>query len=338
MQIVLARWEKESHVYAIHHRRPPHGRKNIESGEGRHPAGWRGGRSLIVMLFSTHTETPIMTTTAVEPQRVTLETLRRMKAQGRKFAMLTAYDYPTAAMAQSAGVHSLLIGDSMGTVLLGHANTRGVPLQLMITLGEAVRRGAPCVYLVGDMPYEAVAAGHESVLAAAARFRDEAGCDAVKLEAGPEDDALVAKLANAGHETVTHLGLRPQQVTTPGGYRAQARDREAIDDLVKDARRMVDAGAAMILLEAVPSEASLAVVAAVDVPVIGCGAGPACDGHVLVTQDMLGLAMTKPPRFVPVLAELGPTCAAAMLKYVQDIVSGVYPRPEHIYPMRKPTD
>lgn len=259
-----------------------------------------------------------------------------MKAEGRKFAMLTAYDYPTAVLAQAAGVHSLLIGDSLGTVLLGHPNTRSVPLSLMIVLGEAVRRGAPGVYFVGDMPYEAVAGGIDSAVAAAKRFRDEAGCDAVKFEAGSEDDRLVARLTQAGIDTIAHLGLRPQQITTPDGYRAQARDPETIATLVADARRMVDAGAAMILLEAVPNEASQAVVATVEVPVVGCGAGPACDGHVLVTQDMLGIGTTRPPRFVPVLAQVGKICEQTLRRYVKDIVSGAYPGPQHVYPMRTP--
>lgn len=266
--------------------------------------------------------------------RVELRTLKQMKAEGRKFAMLTAYDYPTAAAAEAAGVHALLVGDSMGTVLLGLDSTRGTPLSLLLTLGEAVRRGAPRVYLVGDMPYESVAAGTEAAVGAGRRFRDEAGCEAVKFEAGPEDDRLVAALAEAGVDTIAHLGLRPQQVTTPDGYRAQARDHAGIAALVEDARRMVAAGAVMLLLEAVPAAASAAVVEAVDVPVIGCGAGPACDGHVLVTQDMLGIGNTRPPRFVPVHAHLGTDMQAAMKCYVDDIVQGRYPGPEHVYGMR----
>jgi 3-methyl-2-oxobutanoate hydroxymethyltransferase len=259
---------------------------------------------------------------------------RQLKAEGRKFAMLTAYDYPTAAIAAEAGVHSLLVGDSMGTVLLGHPNTRTVPLDLMIVLAEAVRRGAPGVYLVGDLPYEAIAGGADSVVAAARRFCEHAGCDAVKLETGPEDVALVSALSKAGFETIAHLGLRPQQITSPDGYRAQARDAASIAALVTDARNMVAAGAAMLLLEAVPKEASQAVVSAVDVPVIGCGAGPACDGHVVVTHDMLGFGTTRPPRFVPVLAQVGAVCREAMRRYVEDIISGRYPGPEHGYRMR----
>lgn len=271
---------------------------------------------------------------ASSPVRINLGHLRHMKAQGRKFAMLTAYDYPMAAAAQAAGVHSLLIGDSMGTVILGHSSTRPVPLALMITLGEAVRRGAPNVYLVGDLPYEAMVSD-ETAISAARRFRDEAGCDAVKFEAAAEHDRLVAKLAQAGLETIVHLGLRPQSVSSADGYRAQARDEASIQTLVSDACRMVAAGAHMLLLEAVPSEASQAVVAAVDVPVIGCGAGPACDGHVVVTQDLLGIGATPTPRFVPVFAQLGRAMEDAMRCWVQSIGDGSYPAPEHLYHVRK---
>lgn len=271
------------------------------------------------------------------PQRIDLDHLRRMKAARQKIAMLTAYDFRMAAAAEAAGVHSLLIGDSMGTVLLGHESTRGTPLSLMVTLGEAVRRGAPSVFLIGDLPFECISVGGEAVLSGARRFRDEAGCDAVKVEVGPGEEDLIAGLARAGINAVAHLGLRPQQVLTPDGYRSQARDAESIADLVAQARRMVAAGAAMLLLEAVPNEASQAVVAAVEVPVIGCGAGPACDGHVLVTEDMLGLGAPRPPRFVPQHAQLGEQVARALSQYVEDIAAGRYPGPQHVYHMRGAT-
>jgi 3-methyl-2-oxobutanoate hydroxymethyltransferase len=240
-----------------------------------------------------------------------------------------------AAAAQAAGVHSLLIGDSMGTVLLGHESTRLVPLSLMLTLGEAVRRGAPNVYFIGDMPFEAMAEGAASAVPAALRFRDECGCDAVKFEVGEGQEAIVEAIAKAGVDTIAHLGLRPQSILTSDGYRAQARDERGVMELVAQSRRMVDAGAVMILLEAVPGEASQAVVEAVDVPVVGCGAGPACDGHVLVTQDMLGIGSIRPPRFVPLLAGIGEAMVAAMRRYVEAIAAREYPAPEHVYPMRK---
>ncbi len=275
-----------------------------------------------------------MSATALTQTRITLETLRGMKAAGRKIAMLTAYDYPTAALAQAAGVHGLLIGDSLSTVILGHESTRSAPFELMVILAEAVRRGAPNVFFIGDMPYEVVAAGEDRMLAAALRYRDEAGCDAVKIEVQPEQEHLVRRLAQAGVPTIAHLGLLPQQVMTPDGYRAQARDWVGIDHLVEVARRMVSAGAAMLLLEAVPAEAGQAVCEATDVVVIGCGAGPACDGHILVTQDMLGLGPERTPRFVPKLASLKETMLGAMRRYVDDIVARAYPGPEHTYGMR----
>ncbi|MGE0480984.1 MAG: 3-methyl-2-oxobutanoate hydroxymethyltransferase [Phycisphaerae bacterium] len=272
-------------------------------------------------------------------RRVDLAQLRRMKAAGEKFAMLTAYDYPTAQLAQAAGVHALLVGDSLGSVLLGHETTRDTPLGLMILLAEAVRRGAPDVYLVGDMPYEAMAAGNEAVIRAALRFRDEAGCDAVKIEVGLEHLVLIQKLVGAGVEVIAHLGLRPQTILSADAYRAQARDEHAIGELVALALRCVEAGAAALLLEAVPNEASAAVAAAVSTPIVGCGAGPACDGHVVVTHDMLGLVATRPPRFVPVLASVARLCEDAMRTYVEDIATRRYPAPEHVYPMkRQPVD
>lgn len=264
-----------------------------------------------------------------------LNELRRMKAERRPFAMLTAYDHPTAAAAQAAGVHALLVGDSLGCVLLGHANTRSVPMSLMAVLAEAVRRGAPDVFLTGDLPFEASSGSDEQLLGAARQFIDEAGCDAIKLEAAEGDARRVERLASAGWTVIAHLGLRPQTVLTADGYRAQARDLEGIDALVSASRRMVSAGAALLLLEAVPNEATLAVVEALpETIVIGCGAGPACHGHVVVTHDMLGFTAARPPRFVPVLAEVGLAMSAAMRRYVEQIASRDYPAPQHVYPMR----
>lgn len=260
-----------------------------------------------------------------------------MKTAGEKFAMLTAYDFPTATAAQAAGVHSLLIGDSMGNVVLGHPTTRLVPLDLMILLGQAVRRGAPRVYLVGDVPFESMQAGTDGVIRAAQRFVSECGCDAVKVETQPHHADLVAALTRAGIDVIAHLGLLPQSVVSPDGYRAQARDESSIAELVSQARCMTQAGAPMLLLEAVPNEAAMAVVTAVDVPVIGCGAGPACDGHVVVTHDMLGLSLDKPPRFVPILANVRQAIQEAMRAYVESIASRAYPAPEHTYPLKRPT-
>lgn len=267
--------------------------------------------------------------------RVTLEHLRRTKAAGEKFAMLTAYDHPTAVAAQAAGVPTLLIGDSMGSVVLGQESTRAVPLDLMIYLGEAVRRGAPNVFLVGDLPYESVRRGVDGILSASERFVEEAGCDAVKIETFAEHEPAVRALVEAGYVTIAHLGLRPQSVVARAQLKAQARDQAAIAQLVSEARLMVDAGAQLLLLEAIPNQAAQAVVDAFDVPVIGCGAGPACDAHVVVTHDMLGIGSGRPPRFVPVHAHLSQAMEDAMRRFVAEIANRDYPGPEHVYGMRK---
>lgn len=268
-------------------------------------------------------------------KRVTLDELRQARAAGEPFAMLTAYDHPTAVALQAAGVPVVLVGDSMGSVVLGQESTRGVPLELMLVLGEAVRRGAPGVYLVGDLPFEAVASGPAGVRDAARRFRQQAGCDAVKLETRREDHALVRMLADDGHQVIAHLGLRPQWVESRDQLRAQAREEEQVRELAADCVRMVEAGAVMILLEAVPNEAAEAVVATVDVPVIGCGAGAACHGHVVVTHDLLGLTPGKPPRFVPVLERFHERMHDAFARYAHDIRQRTYPGPQHVYGMRK---
>lgn len=267
-------------------------------------------------------------------QPVTLADLHACKAAGRKFAMLTAYDYPTGVAAEAAGVPTLLVGDSLGNVVLGQETTREVPLELMLVLGAAVRRGAPNAYLVGDIPFETMQGGDDAIAAASRRFLDEVGCQAVKLEVEPQHAETIRRLRAADVPAIAHLGLRPQSVTTPDGHRVQARDAAQIAELVELAVAMAAAGATMLLLEAVPPEASAAVVEAVKIPVIGCGAGPACDGYVVVTHDLLGLSSGKPPRFVPVYEQLAERMTAAMTQWRAAIESGGYPKPEHNYRLR----
>lgn len=265
--------------------------------------------------------------------RVTLDTLRAHVASGEKFAMLTAYDYPMGCAAHAAGIPVLLVGDSAAMVVLGHDSTRDAPLDFLVTIANAVRRGAPDAYLVGDMPYAPVAAGPKAALDAARRFVD-AGCDAVKLELRKADIDVVRPMIDAGIPTIVHLGLRPQEVSDPRGYKSQARDAASIEALVDEARTMVSAGAVMILLEAIPPEASAAVKQAVHVPVIGCGAGPACDGFVVVTHDLLGLTTGRVPRFVPVVGEVFTAYERGMRAWREMIRDGTYPADEHNYRLR----
>jgi 3-methyl-2-oxobutanoate hydroxymethyltransferase len=265
-------------------------------------------------------------------KKFTLNDLRSARAGGGKVAMLTSYDFNTARLMQEAGVPMLLVGDSAAGVILGHESTLPVSLDFMIEITAAVRRGAPLAFLVGDMPFgsyhESVAQGVRNVC----RMVKETGCDAVKLEVADGHDRLVHALADSGVAVVAHLGLKPQAVSLLGGYRFQGRTAHEARGIVASALQMIDAGAAAILLEAVPPEVANAVVEQSDVPVIGCGAGPACHACVIVTQDALGLTPHR-PRFVPTLTEFAAPLRDAFTGYVRSVQTGAYPAPEHDYVM-----
>ena len=267
----------------------------------------------------------------------TLADLRRARAGGAKVPMLTCYDFTTAGLMAEAGVPMLLVGDSAANVILGHPSTLPVSLDFLIDLTAAVRRGAPGVLLIGDMPFGSYGAGVDSGFANACRLVRETGCDAVKLEATDGHAALVRTLADAGLAVVAHLGLRPQAVGLMGGYRYQGRTAAEARRVVQAAKVLADAGAAAVLLEAVPPEVAEAVVKAVGVPVIGCGAGPACHGHVVVTPDLLGLTPRR-PRFVPTIEPtadggFADQLRAAFAAYARMVRDGTYPAAEHAYAM-----
>lgn len=264
-------------------------------------------------------------------KRFTLNDLRAARQSGTKVPMLTCYDYTTATLMQAAGVPTLLVGDSAANVILGHDSTLPVSLDLLIELTAAVRRGAPLAFVVGDLPfgsYMTVEQGCENV----ARMVKQTGCDCVKLEVGHGHAELVRRLADAGVAVMAHVGLKPQSVGLLGGYRFQGRTATEARDVTDLAVRMQDAGAAALLLEAVPNEVSEAIIARTTVPVIGCGAGPACHGHVVVTHDMLSLT-ARPPRFAPKLADIATPLRQAFEQYVRQVTGGTYPAPEHLYEM-----
>jgi len=265
-------------------------------------------------------------------RKFTLADLRAARLAGRKTAMLTCYDYTTARLMQEAGIKMLLVGDSAANVILGHETTLPVTLDFMITLTAAVRRGAPKALLIGDMPFgsyhESTRQGVKNVV----KMVQLSACDGVKLEASLSHGRLVGMLADAGVAVMAHLGLRPQSVNLLGGYRWQGRTAREADELVRTALVFQRAGAAAILLEAVPPQVSQAIVDSTDVPIIGCGAGPACHGHVVVTHDALGLTGVA-PRFVPVLADLASPMKAAFADYVRQIEAGIYPASQHLYEM-----
>ncbi len=246
--------------------------------------------------------------------------------------MLTCYDYTTARLMQQAGVPTLLVGDSAANVILGHDTTLPISLPLLIELTAAVRRGAPLALVVGDMPFGSyqgdIGRACENVFA----MVQQSGCDCVKLEVAAGHAELIRRLADAGVAVMAHLGLRPQTVGLMGGYRFQGRTASEARQVVETARCMADAGAAALLLEAVPNEVSAAVVEQVALPVIGCGAGAACDGHVVVVHDIAGLT-ERQPKFAPPMADLASPWREVLARYVQAITTGQYPAPEHAYDM-----
>lgn len=264
--------------------------------------------------------------------KITLSHLRQARTSGQKLAMLTCYDYTTARLMQEAGVPTLLVGDSAANVVLGYETTLPVSLEFMIEITRAVRRGAPLAFLVADMPFGSYHASPEQAIENVCRMVKETGCDCVKIEAGTSHVELVRALAEAGVAVVPHLGLRPQAVGVIGGYKYQGRTADEARQIVALSLHMEEAGAVAILLEAVPPEVANAVVERTTVPVVGCGAGPACHASVIVTHDGLGLTSPK-PKFVPDLVDIATPLREAFAKYVHDVAGGAYPAPQHNYPM-----
>ncbi len=265
-------------------------------------------------------------------KRFTLSDLRLARTAGAKVPMLTCYDYTSARLMQEAGVPALLVGDSAANVILGHDTTLPVPLHFMIEITAAVRRGAPHAFVVADMPFGSYHGSPPRALRNVFRMVQLSGCDCVKLEAAESQLPAIKELSDAGVAIMAHLGLRPQTVGVLGGYKAQGRTADEADQIIQLALQMQSHGAAAILLEAVPPEVAQAVVDAVIIPVIGCGAGPACHGHVIVTHDALGLT-PRPPRFVPKLADMSKPLIETFANYVRQVESGEYPAAEHEYRM-----
>lgn len=269
---------------------------------------------------------------APTPRKFGLAELRQSRAAGQKLAMLTCYDYTTARLMHEAGVPLILVGDSAANVILGHPTTLPVSLEFMIEITRAVRRGAPDALLIADMPFGSVHGSVARSVRNVVKVVQQTGCDLVKIETTPRSARLITELADAGVAVVAHLGLKPQSIHLLGAYRYQARTAAEARQLIDEALSMERAGAAALLLEAVPPEVSELLVRRARVPVIGCGAGPACHASVVVTHDLLGLTSSA-PRFVPVLADLADRLKSAFASYVEQLKSGVYPSAGHCYTM-----
>ncbi len=231
---------------------------------------------------------------------VTIRTIQRMVDSGEAFACLTAYDALTAGHMQAAGVPVLLVGDTAAEVILGLPGTIHAPLDFLITLTAAVKRGAPNCWVIGDMPFMSYQVSIEEGLRNAGRFLVEGHADAVKLEVDLGHVELVRRMAHAGVPVIAHIGSKPQQARRHGGYYSDGRTVDAADRLIEEAVAFESAGASMILVEAVPAEVSAEIVKSVRIPVIGCGAGPDCHGQIVVTHDLLGLTDWQPPFAQPI--------------------------------------
>jgi 3-methyl-2-oxobutanoate hydroxymethyltransferase len=243
----------------------------------------------------------------------------------QKITCLTAYDYPTARLLDEAGVDVLLVGDSLGMVVLGHETTLPVTMEDMLHHAAAVRRGAKRALLVVDMPYGSYHADTTESLRNAVRFIKEAGAEAVKIEGGERRLELIVRLIEAEIPVMGHVGLTPQSVNALGGYRVQGKTVAAAEQLLRDARAVEAAGAFAVVLEAVPRELAAQITRELRIPTIGIGAGPDCDGQILVIHDMLGLNFAHTPKFTRQYANLGEIITRAVKDYCEDVRGGTFP-------------
>ena len=262
----------------------------------------------------------------------TVVTFRQAKGQ-EKLVMLTAYDYSTAKVMDMAGVDALLVGDSLGMVMLGHPDTLSVTVDDMVRHCAAVSRAAQKALVVCDMPYMSYHVSVEETVRNAGRLMVEGRAQAVKLEGGAEFAAEVRALTRASIPVMGHLGLTPQSVNAFGGFKVQAKTMAAAQKLLDDARALQEAGAFSLVLECVPAPLAERVTQALSIPVIGIGAGAGCDGQVLVWQDMTGLTLSNLPRFVKRFGEVGASLTAAVEAYAREVRAGAFPTEDHGYPL-----
>lgn len=269
--------------------------------------------------------------------RISITDLKAMKERGEKIPMLTAYDYATARLVEQAGVPIILVGDSLGMVVLGYDSTIPVTLEDIIHHTKAVVRGTQRAIVVADMPFLTYQVSAEEALRNAGRLLKETGCTAVKLEGGATVAPTVKRLVDAGIPVMGHLGLTPQSVNQLGGYKLQARTPAAAAKLVSDAKALEEAGAFAIVLETIPAKVAQCVTERVSVPTIGIGAGPYCDGQVQVLHDFLGLFQDFVPRHAKQYAQVGQVVLDAVRTYIDEIKSGAFPTAKHSFGMGKET-
>jgi 3-methyl-2-oxobutanoate hydroxymethyltransferase len=257
----------------------------------------------------------------------------KMKERGEKITFLTAYDFPTAQFADAAGLDMLLVGDSLGMCVYGYKGTIPVTMEQMIYHSEAVSRGAPNTFVIGDMPFMSYQSSLEKAVENAGRFLKEANCDAIKLEGGVRIARQIEAIVEAGIVVMGHVGLTPQSSGQLGGHKAQGRTAESAKLVVEDARAVRDAGAQMILLEAVPPEVASFITQELEMPVLSIGAGPHCDGQLLIVSDLIGQFQAFTPKFVKKYCNVAEIVTQAMREYCDEVRAGSFPQDEHCYTM-----
>ena len=265
--------------------------------------------------------------------KVTVLDVQQAKKEGRKLVMCTAYDYPFGLMADEAGMDMVLIGDSLGMVVMGLEGTVEVTMEHMIHHIKAVVRGCKGPLIVGDMPFMSYNTSVREAIQNAGRLMKEGGCEAIKLEGGVDFALTIQAIVKAGIPVQGHIGLTPQTASALGGFKMQGRDALAAKRIIEDAKALEDAGVFSMILEAVPAPLGQLVAEAVKVPVIGIGAGPDVDGQVLVTYDMIGLFEKFVPKFVKQYTQIRKTILEALKEYKEDVVAVTFPGPEHAFKM-----
>ncbi len=263
----------------------------------------------------------------------TVITFQKAKEEQKKISMLTAYDYSTAKLMDEAGVNSILVGDSLGNVMLGYKDTLSVTMEDMIHHGKAVSRGVKNALLIIDMPFMSYQASVYDAVTNAGRLVKEAGANAVKLEGGVSVCPQIKAIVNASIPVIAHLGLTPQSIHAFGGFKVQGKDEAAAKKLLEDAKAVEAAGAFALVLEGIPSKLAELITNELTIPTIGIGAGAVCDGQVLVYQDMLGMYSDFTPKFVKKYANVGEIMREAFKKYCVEIQNGNFPAKEHEYDM-----
>ena len=271
------------------------------------------------------------TVPAADRVAMSLPRLNEMKENGEPIVMVTAYDYPSATVAEAAGVDIVLVGDTAAMVVLGYPGTEPVSMDEMVMLGKAVRRGLSTPLMVGDMPMGSYEASNELAVQNAQRLVKETGCQVVKLEAGGTSVERARAIVRSGIPVMGHVGLTPQSATALGGYKTQGKDLKGAIKLCEDALALQSVGCFAIVFEAVPAAITEAIVERLEVPVIGIGAGPATAGQVLVFHDLLGITTGRTPKFVKRYAEVHEAMVEGVGRYVEEVRSHSFPAAEHVY-------